>query len=57
MTAAPLLDSFESLQAAAQEFLKHLNNGGLGQLDEDEVVELARDVETVRPTRWRHAAH
>src|SRR5690348_14018416 len=48
MTAAPVLDAFETMQGAVNDFLKHLTNGGLGSLDDDQVVELARDVEALR---------
>ena len=47
-TAAPIVDSFESLQAAVADFLKHARNGGCGALSDDEFVDLSRELEAVR---------
>ena len=48
MTSAPVRDSLESLRAAVDELFKQLDAGELASLDEDELVEFARDMEGVR---------
>lgn len=48
MTAAAIVDSLQSMQAAADDFLKHADNGGLGALTHDEFCDVAREVEAIR---------
>src|SRR4051794_9678559 len=48
MTDAAILESFESLHKAVDEFLGMARGGGLGDLSRDEFVSVARDLEALR---------